>query len=80
MTEQEPDLHGHTSEKLSARMSVFAWVICAALGWALALTSFSTFTGTDENETLTAQIEPSADEAQKMEQILPAAGENTENQ
>ena len=68
------------SSKLSARMSVFAWIICAMLGWALAFTSFSTLTGgNDETPTLTAKNEPGAEEAAKMENILPAAGNSQKN-
>ncbi len=80
MSEHKSDFDGPTTEKLSARMSVFAWIICAVLGWALAFTSFSTFTGDNEGATITAQNEPSAEDAANMEQILPAAGSNQENQ
>lgn len=80
MSDHKPDLDANGADKLSARMSVFAWIICAVLGWALAFTSFSTITGGNDNNTITAQNEPSAEEAATMEQILPAAGENQENQ
>jgi len=80
MTEDRPDIDGDASSKLSARMSVFAWIICAVLGWALAFTSFNTLIGDGENVTITAQNEPSAEEAAKMEQVLPAAGKPQENQ
>ncbi|HPF46600.1 MAG: hypothetical protein KDF58_11835 [Alphaproteobacteria bacterium] len=70
------------SSKLSARMSVFAWIICAMLGWALAFTSFATLKGDDDsgNSTITAKNEPSADDAANMENILPAAGKNQSDQ
>ncbi|MCP5382873.1 MAG: hypothetical protein H6912_10965 [Kordiimonadaceae bacterium] len=70
------------SSKLSARMSVFAWIICAMLGWALAFTSFSTLTagGDNEKSTITAKNEPSANDAASMENILPAAGKKQSDQ
>ena len=80
MTENKTDMDRNASGKFSARMSVFAWIICAVLGWALAFTSFNSLTGEGEDTTITAQNEPSAEEAAKMEQVLPAAGSNQENQ
>ncbi len=79
MTEQKSHFEDRNSDRFSARMSVFAWVICAALGWALALSSFSTLTGNDDGTIMAAQNEPSAEEAARMEQVLPAAGESSEN-
>lgn len=79
MTDHKPNLKTGHADKLSARMSVFAWIICAVLGWALAFTSFNTITGNNDNTTITAQNEPSAEDAANMEQILPAAGNNQEN-
>lgn len=80
MTNRKPNHEASNADKLSARMSVFAWIICAVLGWALAFTSFSTITGENDSATITAQNEPSAEDAATMEQILPAAGNNQENQ
>lgn len=63
--------------KLSARMSIFSWVICALLGWAFAITSFSKLTSNSTKEMeLTAEKSPSIEEATKMENIRPAAGRN----
>lgn len=80
MTEDKTDIDGNASSKFSARMSVFAWLICAVLGWALAFTSFSSLTGEGEDTTMTAQNEPSAEEAAQMEQVLPAAGDTQKKQ
>jgi len=80
MAENKQGLESDISNKLSARMSVFAWIICAVLGWALAFTSFATLTTTDEDLIVTAQNEPSAKEAANLENILPAAGTPKENQ
>ena len=80
MTENRSDMDRNDSGKLSARMSVFAWIICAVLGWALAFTSFSRLTGDGEETTMTVQNEPSAEEAANMEKVLPAAGNNQDNQ
>lgn len=79
MPERKSDFNSNGADKLSARMSVFAWIICAVLGWALAFTSFTTITGNNDSATITAQNEPSAEDAATMEQILPAAGGNQEN-
>ena len=79
MTNQKNSFDNRKSDKLSARASIFTWIIGAALCWALAVTSFSTITGSnDENNIMTAQNGPSAEEAAQMEQILPAAGGNNE--
>ncbi len=79
MAENKPDLDGDVTSKLSARMSVFAWIICAMLGWALAFTSFATLTGSEEDVIVTAQNEPTAEDAANLEQILPAAGPSQES-
>ncbi len=79
MTDHKPNMGTVQADKFSARMSVFAWIICAVLGWALAFTSFNTITGSNDEATITAQNEPSAEDAANMEQILPAAGNNQEN-
>lgn len=77
MTKNDRDLYGYKADKLSARMSVFAWILCAILGWALAFTSFYSLISDGEGDMLiTAQNEPSAEDAAKMEQVLPAAGNN----
>ncbi|MBL4603911.1 MAG: hypothetical protein JKY84_14290 [Emcibacteraceae bacterium] len=80
MTNDKPDINVDTSGKLSARMSVFAWIICAVLGWALAFTSFTSITGDEEDVVITAQTEPNAEDAIRMEQVLPAAGDTQPNQ
>lgn len=79
---EKKQIFENDSSKLSARMSVFAWIICTMLGWALAFTSFSSLTGggDDETTTITAKNEPSAEEAASMENILPAAGKKPSNQ
>lgn len=79
MADNKPDLDRDVSNKLSARMSVFAWIICAVLGWALAFTSFATLTGSEEDVIVTAQNEPSTEDAVNLEQILPAAGPSQES-
>lgn len=63
--------------KLSVRMSFFAWTICAVLGWAFAITLIATVAD-DNSTTITAQNMPSKEDAQRMEQILPAAGNNNQ--
>ena len=79
-TKNKPGLDRSSTNKFSARMSVFAWIICAVLGWALAFTSFTTISNVGEDLIITAQNEPSAEEAANMEQILPAAGEDQSGQ
>ena len=64
-------------EKLSVRMSVFAWIICAVLGWGIAYSSITGIVGV--NDTSIAQSEPSIDVATEMEQILPASGSQETN-
>lgn len=75
MTNSEKNLRSYTDEKLSTRSSMFAWLVCALLGWALAFTSFYSLTGED-SEINTNREEFFASEAEKMEQIAPAAGDS----
>lgn len=77
VTKNDHDIYGYKADKLSARMSVFAWILCAVLGWALAFTSFYSLISDEEGDLLiTAQTEPSAEDAARMQQVLPAAGNN----
>lgn len=73
LTDSEKKLPSSTNEKLSTRSSMFAWLICALLGWALAFTSFYTLTG-DETDTKGNQHDVFAKEAMQLEQVAPAAG------
>lgn len=62
-------------DRLSLRMSVFAWAVCAMLGWVFTITLIVTVMD-DDTTTMIAQHEPSLEDAQRMQQILPAAGNN----
>ena len=73
ITDNQQDIPG----KLSVRLSVFTWIICALLGWGIAYTSITGIVG--ENETFITQNEPSFEDASKMEQILPASGNQETN-
>lgn len=64
-----------TTDKFSVRMSFVAWIICAILGWTIAITSFNSIVGSNDVP-ITAKNEPSPEDAAKMEQILPAAGQS----
>lgn len=68
------DKNRKTTDKFSVRMSFIAWIICAILGWTIAVTSFNSIIG-DNDVPITAQKEPSLEDAAKMEQVLPAAGQ-----
>lgn len=74
MTRDNRELEGDASNKLSARMSVFAWIICAVIGWALTFTSLTSLSDNDNELSITAQNEPSLEDAANLEKILPAAG------
>ena len=77
MTDHKLEKNIKDKGKLTARMSVFAWVICALLGWTFALTSFYSLTSPKNDEVmLTAESGPNSEAAAKMENIRPAAGTN----
>ncbi len=65
------------NNKLSVRMAFFSWLLCAMLGWAFAITLFVNVITEDETS-LIAQNGPTTEDAQKMQQILPAAGSNVQ--
>lgn len=78
MTDNKMHRDGKENNKLSARMSIFAWVICAFFGWAIALTTLNSLISSDNSKdgALTAENTPNSEDAAKMENILPAAGKN----
>jgi len=77
VTNNYHDTNGYKADKLSTKMSVFAWVLCAVLGWALVFTSFYSLVNDEERDlVITAQTEPDAQDAARMEQVLPATGNN----
>lgn len=78
MTDNEMQRDNKENNKFSARMSIFAWVICAFFGWAIALTTLNSLTssGNPKDGTLNAENAPNSEEAMMMENILPAAGKN----
>lgn len=77
MTDNKTHKDYNDKGKLSARMSLFAWLLCAVLGWAVALTTLNSLSsgGNIQNDAaITAENAPSQKDAVKMEKILPAAG------
>jgi len=58
-------------DRLSMRHSLMVWVAGAVLGWVVAVVSV--WTALNSTDTNIAQTPPTA--AEKMQQILPAAGQ-----
>lgn len=69
-------IYKDSNNKFSARLSIFAWTLCAVIGWAVAFTTLKSITSSDSSidATITAENTPSPKDAAKMESILPAAG------
>ena len=59
--------------RLSMRNSLMVWVAGAVLGWVVAVVSVWSALNTTVDSSI-AQKDPS--DAEKMEQIMPASGEN----
>lgn len=78
MTENKMQRDKSDNGKFSARMSIFAWVLCAVLGWGVALTTLNSLTSSNSSgeSALTAENIATTKEAVNMENILPAAGSN----
>ncbi|WP_321389626.1 hypothetical protein [Emcibacter sp.] len=74
----------NSDERLSMRQSVMIWVVGAVLGWVVAVASVYSALRTPESDIATnnAPLEEtiSPEDAAKVQEIMPAAGEEkTEN-
>lgn len=77
MVNNESTPQGNKSDRLSMRHSLMVWIAGAILGWVVAVVSvWSALNTTDMNI-----AQKPLSEAEKMEQIIPAAGNEkpTEN-
>jgi len=74
------NLNGDNGDKLSMRHSVLVWVAGAVLGWVVAVASV--YTALQDPDATVAEspegIPP--EEAEKMENIMPAAGAEKQEQ
>lgn len=61
-------------DRLSMRHSLMVWIAGAVLGWVVAVVSVWTALNTTNNDVDNNIASKSPSEAERMEQILPAAG------
>ncbi|WP_417318997.1 hypothetical protein [Emcibacter sp.] len=70
----------NSDERLSMRQSVMIWVVGAVLGWVVAVASVYSALRSPDSEiaknTLHKEETVSPEDAEKVQEIMPAAGQN----